>query len=204
MLTTPRTLSTFASWFLLLAMIGGLTGCFDRRFDADAVGDGTPRPTDLFRVDAAPPPACGAPDPSPLSALQIRVRTSPIGGRFAPRNVGAIWIEDWSGSFVKTVARWGKTRAKWLLRFNASAHENVVDAITGATLLSHEAHDVTWNLTDVSHCEIAAGDYQVVMEHTDRDGAGVSLAIPFHKDQSTFAITSPETLYFHDIALTLN
>jgi len=204
MFTARRTLSTIASWFLPVAMIGGVTACFERRFDADAIGDGTSRPTELFGVDAAPPPLCGEPEPSPLSALQIRVRTSAVGGRFAPRNVGAIWIESSGGTFVKTVARWGKARAKWLLRFNASSHEDVTDAITGATLISHTTHDVTWNLTDLRQCEVPVGDYQVVMEHTDRNGSGVSLAVPFHKDQATLLLTPPETTFFHDIVLTLN
>ncbi|MCX5746264.1 MAG: DUF2271 domain-containing protein [Proteobacteria bacterium] len=190
-------MSTIGPWFLLGA-------CFERRFDPDLIGDGTSRPTDLFTIDAAPPPPCGGQDPSPLTALQITVRTSPVGGRFAPRNVGAIWIEDAAGTFVKTVARWGTTRAKWLLRWNAASRGDVADAITGATLTSHTTHAVSWDLTDLDRCEVPTGDYQVVMEHTDRDGSGASLATPFHKDQEHLLISPPDDSFFHDITLNLN
>ena len=204
MLIARPTLSTPASWLVLTTIGVALGGCFERGYDPDDLGPGTTRPTDLFGVDAAPPSPCGGPDPSPLAALQIRVRTSPVGGRFAPRNVGAIWIETSTGAFVKTVQRWGRTRAKWLLRFNASSAGDVTDAITGATQQSHTTHDVTWDLTDLARCEIAAGDYQVVIEHTDKNGSGASMVVPFRKEQAPLAITLPDTTYFHDIAVNLN
>lgn len=177
--------------------------CFRPSIDADAIGDGPRPPSELFGPDAPPGPTCAAPDPSPLSRLRIRVRTSAIGGSFAPRNVGAIWIERSTGEFVKTVERWGKTRAKWLTRFAAASHDNLVDAVTGPTLLYHQTHEAVWDLTGLDRCEIAGGDYRVAFELTDRSGTGEATAVPFAKDQTAQTSTFPDTPYFHDLELAL-
>jgi hypothetical protein len=185
------------------AVVGLLAGCFQPSHSIDEAGDGVTPPTDRFAPDASTTAACQQTDPSPLSALHIGVRTSAPGGRFAPRNVGAIWIERADGTFVKTVARWGMIRARWLLRFAAASQQNLADAVTGATLISHETHDVTWDLKDRERCEIAAGDYQVLFEVTDKNGAGPTLAIPFSKDQAPLSLAPTDELAFHDITIDL-
>lgn len=181
-----------------------LNACYGPRRSADDDGPGIAAPVDLFAPDAAPAPACTTPDPSPLSQLAIRVRTTPYGGHFAPRNVGAIWIERADGSFVKTVERWGQIRAKWLARFASTSSNNVVDAITGATLVAHAVHEPVWDLTDLARCEVPAGDYQVLFELTDRDGPGEWLAVPFSKDQSELTVTPGDTRTFHDLQIQLH
>ena len=183
-----------------------LAGCYQPTDTGD--GPGITAPSDLFPpdapVDAGPPPLCGGADPSPLSRLAVTVRTTPVGGTFAPRNVGAIWIERADGSFVRTLERWARVRGRWLLRFNASSQGNIVDAITSATLTSHKTHEVSWDLRDAEGCEIEAGDYQVVFELTDRNAAGESLAIPFTKDTAPVSLAPAETRTFHDLSIELN
>lgn len=196
-----RRLSTRS--IIALSCLGLVAACYQPRTDDDVLGDGLARPSDLFEPDASTIPVCPNPDPSPLSALRIHVRTSSFGGRFAPRNVGAIWIEDRDGDFVKTVKRWGQTRAKWLTRFVAASDENLVDAITGATLPVHQTHDATWNLMDLAHCEIGAGEYRVVFEMTERSGTGELVAVPFVKDQTPSTTSPGDTPYFHDLQFVL-
>lgn len=180
-----------------------LTACFQPRFDADELRDGLAPPSDVFAPDASTAIECTTPDPSPLSRLRVSVRTSNAGGRFAPRNVGAIWIERADGTFVKTLERWGVLRAKWLTRFVAASNNNLVDAITGATLTSHQTHVLEWDLTDLSRCEIEAGDYQVLFELTDRDGTGASLVVPFAKGDVPSTVVPPDAPSFHDVQLVL-
>lgn len=177
------------------------TACLQPRGDDGA--DALAPPVDLFVPDAGAAPVDCGPDPSPLSALHITVRTSPFGGRFAPKNVGAIWVEDDAGRFVKTVELWGQTRAKWLSRFQAASEGNVVDAVTGATLLGHGTHEVTWDLTDVFRCEVANQAYQLVLETTDRSGDGASQVVPFDKGDTAGELTAPDSDTFHDIGLRL-
>ncbi len=159
-------------------------------------------PVDTFRPeDAGAPDACPGGSPAGASALRFRVRTSSVGGKFAPRNVGAIWVQDGAGAFVKTLERWGTTRAKWLLTFNEVSGGDVVDAITGATKLSHETHEVTWDLADTAGCPVAAGDHAIWIELTDRSGAGVTLGIPFVLTHPGEDLLPEDTPTFHDMAL---
>jgi hypothetical protein len=178
-------------------------GCFQPATGADSLDPGAQPPGGLFGADGGMGGSCGNADPSPLSQLHIRVRTTAVGGRYAPRNVGAIWIETAAGAFVKTVERWGKTRARYLTRWNAASKGDVVDAVTSATLSSHITHDRTWNLTDHMMCEIAAGDYKVVMEETDSNNTGKSRELSFTKGTMPATSTPADDQYFHDLLLEL-
>jgi hypothetical protein len=112
-------------------------------------------------------------------ALTFDVTTVNQGGRYAPRNVGAIWIETQSNAFVKTLQVWAGTRGRYLSRFNSEAGGSRVDAVTSATLRAYGTHHVTWDLTDVNGAVTPAGDYKIVIEVTDHDGAGKSADVPF-------------------------
>lgn len=138
-----------------------------------------------------------------LTALELSVRTTNAGGRYAPRNVGAFWIETADGRFVKTLARWGTRRAKWLTRFQGSAKGDVTDAVTGATLAAHKTHEVRWDLNGLDGCEVETGDYALLLELTDRDAAGQSMSIAFSKQDVGFVLSPADTQSFHDVRLTL-
>ena len=121
--------------------------------------------------DAAVAPTCDPQNPSPLSVLTSGVRPPDAGGRSAPKNVGAIWIERADGTFVRTLELWATTRRKWLLGFLESTGGNTVDAVTGATLKVHTTHEVEWDLRDSFGCPVEQGAYVVVVGKTDREGA---------------------------------
>lgn len=177
--------------------------CFAPGVPADRIEDGVQPPIEPFLPDASTEPTCALPDPSPLSTLEVTVRTTPAGGRFAPRNVGAIWIEQADGTFVRTLERWGQTRVRWLKRFLAATNNNVVDAVTGATRTSHTTHALTWDLVGLELCEIPNGDYRVVMELTDGNMTGPSLEIPFTKGTTPIMLTPADTAQFHDLEVVL-
>lgn len=180
-----------------------LAGCFEPETGADELEQGAEPPGQLFGGDAGTGSGdCGSTTPTPLAKLDISVLTSAFGGRYKPRNVGAIWIETSSGQFVKTIERWGKTRAKYLTKFNASSAGNIVDAVTSATLSSHVTHTRSWNLTDVKGCKIAPGSYRLQVEHTDYNGTGALLTLPFTTDPGMQ--TPADSTYFHSVSLKLN
>jgi hypothetical protein len=178
-------------------------GCFQPGSDADSIEPGTQPRGSLFGADGGTGGACGNPDPSPLSQLHVRVRTTAVGGHYAPRNVGAIWVETEAGAYVKTIERWGKTRARYLTRWNTASKGDVADAITSATLSNHITHDRTWNLTDKMMCEIAAGNYKVIVEQTDDNRTGKSIELPFMKGSAPATLMPAENQYFHDLLLEL-
>ncbi|MBP9205626.1 MAG: DUF2271 domain-containing protein [Kofleriaceae bacterium] len=189
-----------------LALSAG--ACAQPGVDADEIRDGAGLPTDLF-ADAGPGGGGadggggGCAGDTPLARLAITVTTTAAGGRYQPRNIGAIWIESGAGVFVKTVAQWGQIRARHLTAWRAASASNRVDAVTGPTLRSHMAHPVAWDLSAVDGCEVADGDYRVRFEMTDRNGAGPNLTVAFRKDQAGASVTAPDASSFHGVTLTL-
>jgi hypothetical protein len=129
-------------------------------------------------------------------AFSFDVVTVNQGGWYAPRNVGAIWIEDSSGKFVKTLKVWAATRARYLSKFGTEAMSNRVDAVTSATISQFGAQHATWNLTDVNKAAVPNGAYKVVIEVTDHDGTGQNASADFMLDGMPHSVTAPDQQYF--------
>lgn len=138
-----------------------------------------------------------------LSQLTFRVLTAPPGGRYAPRNIGAIWVEREDGTFVKTLARWALTRAMYLRRFEAAYAGDLTDAITSATLEVHQYHEVRWNLSGRDGARVGQGRYRLVLELTDKDSRGVALEVPFELADAPLVIEPAATAQFKDMRLEL-
>jgi hypothetical protein len=187
-------------------MFACVPGCFMPETGSEERDGGIQPPDNLFGGDAgmvAGDAGLTCSSGTPLVSMRVRVRTTTANGRYSPRNIGAIWIETEGNAFVKTVERWAGTRARWLTKFNAASASNLVDAVTGATLLQHTTHDRTWNLTDRLHCEVVAGNYRVVVEMTDKNGAGPSTVMPFTIDGTPMTLTFPDATNFHDLSIEL-
>jgi len=137
------------------------------------------------------------------TGLTFRVTTAPYGGRYAPKNIGAIWVETSTGTFVKTLKRWARIRARYLTRFAASSRNDLTDAVTGATLARHTSHEVKWNLTDRAKASVKDGQYRLAIEMTDRDGPGALLYVPFTFGASPARLTPNTTKKFLSMELRL-
>jgi hypothetical protein len=129
-------------------------------------------------------------------ALNFDVMTVNQGGRYAPRNVGAIWIETAAGDFVKTLKVWAGTRGRYLTKFNSEAGGNRTDAVTSATIRSYQTHSVTWDLTDVMGNDVPQGDYKMLIEVTDHDGAGKWAEVPFTHAGMPITSMPPDQQYY--------
>jgi hypothetical protein len=158
---------------------------------------------------AGAPATAGAPAPSAAAGtLTLDFKTVTQGGTYAPRNVGAVWIETGSGMFVKTVERWAGIRANHLSRWNAASGgwgsffgggntADMMDAVSRATLRSHEMHHVTWDMKDTTGKVVADGMYNVVIECTeDNFVAGPNASVPFMKGPAPQMITAPDKAPF--------
>ena len=112
--------------------------------------------------------------------LEVSFTTRPTpNGRYAPRNVVAVWVEDSNGNFVSTLMRFGSKRAKYLRAWNAVATDvsriaNMPDVITGATRRTHGTLTALWDLKDVNGFEVPDGSYTVRMELTDHNSSSAS------------------------------
>jgi hypothetical protein len=121
--------------------------------------------------------------------LNVSVTTSSAGGNYAPRNIVAIWIEDASGNFVKTLLAYADKRTQHLNTWEAATSlkgtiYNHTDAITGATMSTHGTRTCTWNGTDYNLNPVADGKYFVCMELTDKNATGNFSKFEFKKGAS--------------------
>jgi hypothetical protein len=98
--------------------------------------------------------------------LYLTFTTTSAGGKYSPRNVVAAWVEEEDGTFVKSIATWGRKRAKNLAHWMA-ADGSSVDGITGATLRDYRNLDVTWNLRNREGKVIPDGVYKIHLEMAD-------------------------------------
>lgn len=131
--------------------------------------------------------------------LTVTLTTGPAGGPYAPRNILAIWIEDNSGKFVKTLLAYANTRKTHLNTWEASTTAvnstfNVVDATPGATQSSHGTRTCQWNGTDYSGKLVADGDYKIRMELTDQNATGNTASFTFAKGPTARKLTPSDVL----------
>ena len=155
------------------------------------------------------PPDTGPPDtgqPPPPCSLSVTVTTVTDNGEFSPANVGAIWIAQPSGAFVKTLAAWGSTRINRLTLWSsttaqAGTSRNTVDAVTGATLQSHKSHSVSWTCTDTNEAIVPDGAYRVYFEMDDSNSPGPNTYVDFTKGPSGQTLTPADAPNFTGIQL---
>jgi hypothetical protein len=175
-------------------------------------GDGAANPVAPSADPGAEPGGGGAPAPGASStssatcALEVSVTTVSPGGRYAPRNVGAIWVADASGQFIKSLDVWGNRRLSHVEAWNtataaAGVPGNVVDAVTGATAVAHGAHLASWDCSDFSGQVVPDGDYRVYFEVTESNGAGPNTFAKFTKGAAAASVQTGAAS-FSDIALT--
>jgi hypothetical protein len=126
---------------------------------------------------------------------------------YKPKNIVAMWIEDNSGNFVKTLLALAGERKQYLKSWlfvtsKAKLAYNTVDAKTGATQTSHAARTCTWNGKNHLSVLVADGTYTLKMELTDNDGAKQNLAsFTFTKGTSIQTLTPATTSGFSNISI---
>jgi len=132
-------------------------------------------------------------------SLMISVTTKAPGGRYQPDNVGAIWIADANTKFVKSLYVWGQQRRNELRQWTsatsaAGLSNNLVDAVTAATMKSHGTRTANWNGTNTSRALVADGGYKVCFEV--EDGAQQYQCVDFSKSRSAQTVMPADTAGF--------
>lgn len=122
--------------------------------------------------------------------LKVTVNTVAYGGTYSPKNVLAIWVQNKSGVFVKTMLANAATRKTNLSYWKiATSTYNVVDAITGATQGAHGTYNCTWNGKNITGTVLGDDTYTVAMEMNE-GGNGKYAIFQFMKS-GTEQIVSP-------------
>jgi hypothetical protein len=139
--------------------------------------------------------------------LTVTTTTSATAGEaYAPNNILAIWIEDASGNFVKTLMCYASERITYLNTWKANTMAagsvyNRVDAITGATKSSHGTRTCTWNGKNYSGAVVPDGQYKVCMELTDKHVTGNFSTFTITKNTSSSSITPANVPSFSSISI---
>jgi hypothetical protein len=129
------------------------------------------------------------------------VKTVTYNGDRSPKNIVAIWVEDNTGKFIKTRLLQADRRKQWLLTWNEKSKGSTVDAVTGATLNSHQTHSITWDCTDESGSLVADGDYKIVVEFTEEHAQGPLTSVSFSKGLQDQTIIPADLANFIDMKL---
>jgi hypothetical protein len=137
--------------------------------------------------------------------LTVSVTESTAGGGYAPSHIIAIWIENGSGVFVKTLMAYANTRIQYLTNWVSNSAKNKVDAVSGATQNSFTTRTATWNGTNVngtiSGPVVADGTYKVCMELTDKNGTGNFSTFTFTKGPTAVTLTPANVPSFSAISI---
>ncbi|OQX80992.1 MAG: hypothetical protein B6D64_02495 [Bacteroidetes bacterium 4484_276] len=132
--------------------------------------------------------------------VTFTVKTITDNGNYAPRHVLAIWVE-YEGEFVKTRKAMANQRKQYLYTWRAASNYNVVDAITGATLTSHQTHTVSWDCTDLEGEVVTDGHYVVKVEFTEKHAQGPLMTVEFTKGTEAVTINPPDEDHFINMEL---
>lgn len=136
--------------------------------------------------------------------LTVSTSTSQVGGKYKPKNIVAIWIQDNSGKFVKTLIAYAEKEKKYLTSWKsvttiAGSPYNTVDAITGATRSSHGSHTCSWNGKNYLNLLVPDGQYTIKMEITDQDATGRIATFEFTKGPNVQTLTPANVPSFSNI-----
>ena len=93
----------------------------------------------------------------------------------------AVWIQNQAGTFVKTIGRHADIRRQHLVAWTQAAGLADVDAVTGATLLTHAPITVSWDLKDRQNTIVPDGTSTIRMEVSD-----LNSTTPGENNQGTF------------------
>ena len=137
-------------------------------------------------------------------AATFRVSTRSYGGNYNPNHVLAIWVTDAQTNFVKTLKRQAATRVQYLYQWRAVSRSNVVDAVTGATLGSHQTHTLTWNCRDTNNVVVPDGTYRFFVEYTEDNAQGPWTAtnvVSFYKGAAGVTSYPAAQTYFTNLMI---
>jgi len=133
--------------------------------------------------------------------LSVTMLTSSNGGPFSPRHVLAIWVENNSGQFVKTLLVYAAERKSNLTNWKSNSAENSTDAITGATQNTHTTRTCSWNGKDANGNLVSNGYYKLCMELSDTNGTGAFQSFIFAKDTIATSTMPTNVQSFSNISI---
>jgi hypothetical protein len=122
--------------------------------------------------------------------------------------VGAIYVENASGGFVKSLNVWGTKELFNLTDWQQLSGGNTTDAVTGATRSNAGPVSGSWNCTDTNRQPVPDGQYQVCCSFQEDDAlpffgpAPKKACVSFQKG-GPFTLSPPSQGNFTNMTLTM-
>lgn len=143
--------------------------------------------------------------------FRFDVTTTSYGGRYGPANVGAIYIENASGGYVKSlnVWGWGGIRLGNLTDWAQLSGNDVTDAVTSATRRNGGPVSGSWDCTDHTRALVPAGQYKVCCSFQEDDAlpffgpAPKQVCVPFDVGSGPVTQNPPNQGNFTSMSLTM-
>ena len=134
--------------------------------------------------------------------LSVSFTTGTANGEYAPRNVVAVWIEDNSGIFIKTLLVNAQKRMRHLTNWSSKTPTgDNIDAITGATSTTFGTLICSWNGMDTSGTLVSDGTYKLCMELADDNSSENFSYFTFKKGNSEDLQTPANKPSFSNISI---
>jgi hypothetical protein len=124
-------------------------------------------------------------------------------GSWGLKHVLAVWIQDSTGTFIRTKFRyWGNGTNDHLPIWKTNSNQNITDAITGATLTSYTTRSLTWDGTNLSGTLLPDGVYKVTIEECWSHGTSkVTKSFYFTKNGTVSHLTPADDADFINVLL---
>jgi hypothetical protein len=176
--------------------------------------------------DAAMPVAGAAGDGAvevvKATKLTVEFTTKTYGAKWAPDNVGAVWIADARGRWIYTLEEWAGllNHALNLVTYTGAGGPDYsaglfagtytsgspppADVIATATLHAHKTHKgAAWSFKDSTGKVVADGMYKLMFEMTEQETTDKTLEIPFMKGAPAGPIMAAGNAVFADVRVAL-
>lgn len=126
-------------------------------------------------------------------------------GSYGAKHVVAMWIENASGTFIKTKLKYCSSKNyDHLGTWTSKSSQNTVDATSGATLTSYNPLSFSWDGTNVSNTNVADGEYKIWIElawdKSLTSGKTVT-SYSFTKGTNVSHLTPTNTSLFTDVTI---
>jgi hypothetical protein len=142
--------------------------------------------------------------PKAVSGLMFNFTTEPVGGRYKPKNIGAVWISDSSGKLIKSLEVWAFLRLRYLTKYASVRGAARPDVTASATLPNHtKPHMASWDLKDTTGATVPPGKYTLNAELTDQDATGKSMSVDFDLSAGALTLMPPNSTGFTQMQLVL-
>jgi hypothetical protein len=138
---------------------------------------------------------------STTPGLTVSTVTTTSKGKYAPKNVVAIWVETSAGVYVKSLLINAGQRKSDLTKWMSISKGNTTNATTGATRNSHGLITASWNGTNTSGIIMPNGDYKVCMELTENASSGGYTSYTFTKGAAEQVQTPAAVTNFASIGI---